>query len=94
MLSKLLCAAALVTLSAEFARAQVNDVSKALPDSAGYGINLTPFYERPITAQDMRDMEIDRKYRETLAKIPNKKPSRDPWAGVRPAAAEDRHRPH
>jgi hypothetical protein len=93
MLSKFFCAAAIVVLSAQFARAQVNDISKALPDSAGYGFNLTPFYERPITAQDMRDMEIDRKYRDTLAKIPNKKASRDPWAGVRPATAEDRHRP-
>jgi len=37
-------------------------------------------------------MEIERKYRETLARIPNKKPSRDPWAGVRTPAAEDRHR--
>lgn len=93
MPTKLLCAAAFVLLSAEFARAQVNDISKALPNSAGYGFNLTPSYERPITAQDMRDMEINRKYRETLAKIPNKKPSRDPWAGIRPATAEDRHRP-
>ena len=94
MLSKFLCAAAIAVLSAEFARAQVADISRALPDSANYGLSLTPIYERPITAQDMRDMEIERKYRETLARIPNKKPSRDPWAGVRTPAAEDRHRPH
>jgi hypothetical protein len=93
MSRKLLFAATLIVLSVPFARAQVNDIAKALPESAGYGFNLTPFYERPMTAQDMRDMEIDRKYRETLAKIPNKKPPRDPWAGVRPATAEDRHRP-
>ena len=72
------------------ARAQINDTQGP---SRRLGFNLTPAYERPITAQDMRDMEVEKKYRASLAKIPNKKPSKDPWAGIRPTAAEDRHRP-
>jgi hypothetical protein len=93
MFSKLLCAIAVIALSAPLARAQVEDIAKALPPNSGYGVNLTPIYERPITAQDMRELEVERKYRESLAKIPNKKPARDPWAGIRPATAQDRHRP-
>jgi len=41
----------------------------------------------------MREVEIERKYKETLKKIPNKKPSNDPWVGVRPAPVADRYRP-
>jgi hypothetical protein len=94
MLCKLLAAAAITILSAGFARAQVQDVSRALPNGpASYGYTLSPIYERPITAQDMREMEIERDYRAALSKIPNKKPPRDPWAGVRQVTPEDRHRP-
>jgi len=46
-----------------------------------------------MTAADMRSQEVERDYRKALTKIPNKKPPKDPWAGVRPAAADDRHRP-
>ena len=92
-MSKLLFATALVVLSAGLARAQVQDISKALPRGAEYGFYPSPIYERPITAQDMREMEIEKNYRAVLSKIPNKKPSRDPWAGVRQVTPEDRHRP-
>jgi hypothetical protein len=94
----LILAAALVMLSAGLARAQVNDITTGLPDYGSNYFYLTPSYERPITAEDMRrDNLIEQKYRETLrTKIPDKKPSNDPWRNVRPAAtaaAYDRHRP-
>ena len=94
--------AVLVVLSAGLARAQVTD---SLP---GYGIEdgpvfsygLFPDYEQTRSqAQIERDLEIERKYRETVkARIPDRRPSNDPWKNIRsaPAAAAvpyDRHRP-
>ena len=94
MLLKPFTAAALVLLSAGIARAQITPITSGMPDNANsYGYSLMPSYERPISAQDMRELEIERKYRETLKKIPNKKPANDPWAGVRAAPVADRHRP-
>ena len=91
---KPLAAVALVLLSAGFARAQITPITSGLPDnSTNTGFALTPGYETPMSAQSARDMEIERKYNETLKKIPNKKPSNDPWAGVRAAPVADRHRP-
>lgn len=82
-----------VVLSAGLARAQITPIASGLPEGVGnYGLNLNG-YERPITAQDMREQEIEKKYRETLKKIPNKKPPSDPWAGVRAAPVADRYRP-
>jgi hypothetical protein len=82
----------LIVLSASFAHAQITPIASGLPDNANdYRFGRTPGYERPLTAQDMREVEIERKYKETLKKIPNKKPTNDPWAGVRPVA--DRYRP-
>ena len=82
----------LVVLSSS-AEAQITPIASGLPDNAyNYGLNLYG-YERPLTAQDMREIEIEQKYKETMRKIPNKKPSNDPWAGVRPAPVADRHRP-
>ena len=93
MLLKPFAAAALVLLSAGVARAQITPITSGLPDGAGgYGYSLSPGYETPISAQSYRDVEIERKYRETLKKIPDKKPSNDPWAGVRQAPVADRHR--
>jgi hypothetical protein len=84
----------IVALSAGLARAQITPIASGLPDNANdFRLGLTPGYERPLTAQDMREQEIERKYKETLKKIPNKKPSNDPWAGVRAAPVADRHRP-
>jgi len=94
MLLKPLTAAALILLSAVVARAQITPITSGLPDNANsYGFGLMPSYERPMSAQDARELEIERKYRETLKKIPNKKPANDPWAGVRVAPVADRHRP-
>ena len=94
MLLKPFAAAALVLLSTGLARAQITPITSGLPDSAyNYGYTLSPGYETPMSAQGVRDMEIERKYNETLKKIPNKKPSNDPWASVRQAPVADRHRP-
>jgi hypothetical protein len=43
-----------------------------------------------------RELEIERNYREAVKKIPDRKPSNDPWkivrqAPPRPAATHDRH---
>ena len=93
MLSRSIAAFVLVVLSAGLAQAQITPIASGLPEGANnYGLNLYG-YERPITAQDIRELEIEHKYKETLKKIPNKKQSNDPWAGVRPAAVADRHRP-
>jgi hypothetical protein len=84
----------IVFLSTGFAHAQITPITSGLPDHAyHYGYSLSPGYERPISAQDIRELEIERKYNETLKKIPNKKPANDPWSGVRPAPVADRHRP-
>jgi hypothetical protein len=94
MLRTPIVACTIVLLSAGFARAQITPITSGLPDSAyNYGFTLSPGYETPMSAQSVRDMEIEQKYKETLKKIPNKKPSNDPWAGVRPAPVADRYRP-
>jgi len=93
MFSRSIAASTLVVLSAGFAQAQITPIASGLPEGTGnYGLNLNG-YERPLTARDMRELEIEAKYKETLKKIPNKKPSNDPWAGVRAAPVADRHRP-
>jgi hypothetical protein len=87
---------ALAFLPAEFARAQITDITSGRPPGAdGTGISFLGAYERPMSAADMRSQEIERDYRRALTKIPNKKPSSDPWAGIRSTTtrAEDRHRP-
>jgi hypothetical protein len=88
-----LAALALAVLPAELARAQITDITTGRPPGAdGQGISFFGAYERPMTAADMRAQEIERNYRKTMAKIPDKKPSKDPWAGVRAATPLDRHR--
>jgi hypothetical protein len=96
MLRLSIAALALAVLPAEFARAQITDITTGRPPGAdGQGISFLGAYERPMSAADMRSQEIERDYRRALAKIPNKKPSSDPWAGVRTTTtrADDRHRP-
>jgi hypothetical protein len=96
MLRVSIAALTLALLPAEFARAQITDITSGRPPGAdGQGISFFGAYERPMTAADMRAQEIERDYRKALTKIPNKKPSRDPWAGVRSTTSrpEDRHRP-
>jgi len=94
MLRLSIAALALAVLPAELARAQITDITTGRPPGAdGQGISFLGAYERPMTAADMRAQEIERDYRKTMAKIPDKKPSKDPWAGIRAATPADRHRP-
>ena len=102
MLRHLILAAAMAVLPASLARAQITDITSGRPDGAdSYYYNLGAFptgYERSRSPEDAgRDTEIEMKYRETLqTKIPDKKPSNDPWKTIRPAptaSATDRHRP-
>jgi len=94
MLRLSIAAFAVALLPAELARAQIYDITTGRPPGAdGQGISFLGAYERPMTAQDMRAQEIERDYRKTMSKIPDRKPSKDPWAGVRAATPADRHRP-
>jgi hypothetical protein len=94
MLRLSIAAFALAVLPAELARAQITDITAGRPPGAdGQGISFFGAYERPITAADMRAQQIEQDYRRTMAEIPDKKPSKDPWAGVRATTPVDRHRP-
>ena len=93
-----LLAIALLVAPASFARAQVYDITTGRPDITYFSYyGGASSYERPITAEDIRRNEIEQQYREVVrARIPDKKPSNDPWKSVRPTAAAitvDRHRP-
>jgi hypothetical protein len=93
MLRLSIAALALAVLPAEFAYAQITDITTGRPPGAdGQGISFFGAYERPLTAADMRSQQIERDYRRTMAKIPDKKPSKDPWAGIRATTPADRHR--
>ena len=67
--------------------------------SSGIGAAVANSRSRPVLAIS-RDLyrerpEDDVAYRQTVKNIPDRKPAKDPWAGVRqaPAAAtSDRHR--
>ena len=100
MLRRLIVAAVLIVLPASLARAQVTDITTGRPDGADlYRWGMFPTsYERSRSPEDAgRDTEIELKYRETLkTRIPDRKPSNDPWKTIRPAptaSAVDRHRP-
>ena len=88
-------AALIVTiLPAGLASAQITDITTGRPPGAdGRGVSLLGgHFERPMTAADIRAQDIERDYRRAMSKIPDKKPSKDPWAGVRATATTDRHR--
>jgi hypothetical protein len=94
--------AALVVLSAGLASAQGTDSlpGYGLQDGPIFNYGLFPDYEQTRSAAQVeRDLEIERKYRETVkAKIPDRNSKSDPWKNLRsaPAAAAvpyDRHRP-
>jgi hypothetical protein len=98
MLRRLFFAAAIAVLPASVARAQITDITTGRPDGADYyrwGTFPTG-YERSRSVEDAgRDTEIEAKYRDTLrTRIPDRKPSNDPWKSIRPTAVTvDRHRP-
>jgi hypothetical protein len=95
-----LLAAAIVALSPARARAPVTGPipNTGLPDNTDtYMWSAFPIYGNSRTPEEsVRDGEIEMKYRETLrTRIPDKKPSNDPWKNIRAApaaAAADRHR--
>jgi hypothetical protein len=98
MLRHLLLAATIILLSASLARAQFTGPIPNTGYDTGYSWSAFPIYERSPTPEEVgRDYQIEMRYRETLkTRIPDKKPSNDPWKNVRPAAtasAFDRHRP-
>jgi hypothetical protein len=101
MLRKLIFAAAIVVVSTGWAQAQYSG-PYAYQETGGTNFNLFPDYEGKRSYGDVqRDRVIEEQYRATVnARIPDKKPSNDPWKTIRPAAtatpaqpASDRHRP-
>ncbi len=97
MLRPSIIAAALAVFPAHLANAQVGDITSGRSEASYNYFSLTPSYERPMTAEDMRRNEIEQKYREVVrTKIPDKKASNDPWKTVRQApvapARFERHR--
>ncbi|MCX7314520.1 MAG: hypothetical protein WCG92_19025 [Hyphomicrobiales bacterium] len=96
MLRKLTVAATLAVLSAEPAKAQVTGHIPNTGYDTGYGWNAIPlgYGYSPSPEDSVRAYEIEQRYRETLrTKIPDRKPSNDPWKAIRPAssASVDRH---
>ena len=97
MLRKSIGAAALAALFASAAQAQLTGPIANTGQDDRYYWNAWPIVGRERTPEDAgREIQIERQYRETLkTKIPDKKPSNDPWRSVRQAPAAmpaDRHR--
>ena len=93
MLRQLIRAAAIIALFAGTARAQVPGdspnmgVGAAVAGSRGLGI-----VSRPHTWEGYK---TERNYHDTVKRIPDKKPSNDPWGNIRQAPtaqSTDRHR--
>ena len=100
MLRDLILAATLVVLPAGLARAQITDITTGRPPGADYytwGTFPSGYVPSRSPEDAGRDTEIEAKYNATLkSRIPDKKPSNDPWKTIRPAptaSAADRHRP-
>ena len=82
MLRKLLPAAAIVALTSGLAAAQPASSSSS---SSGIGIPLHD--DRPPTAEEIEKKKAaDRAYSDAIQKIPDKKPSGDPWGNIRPGS--------
>ena len=100
MLRRLILAAAVVAvLPASLARAQVSDITTGRPPGADYytwGTFPSGYMPARSPEDAGRDTEIEAKYNATLkSKIPDRKPSNDPWKNIRSAptaVATDRHR--
>jgi len=98
MLRQLIGAAAIIVLFAGTARAQVHG------DSPNTGLGAAVLNSPGSLGGIMRshgpenswpDYEAERQYRDALKRIPDRKPSNDPWKTIRqaPAASSgDRHR--
>ena len=97
MFQKPILALPLILLSTSFTHAQVTPPNVVVPDYNA--VYLTPGTYSTRTREEVgRDVEVERQYRAVVdSRIPDKKPSNDPWKSVRraPAAAApavDRHR--
>jgi hypothetical protein len=87
---RMLLGATAVALLTGAARAQVTPISSGVRD--GYDMpsitEWSPYYQRSRTPEEAgRDTEIEANYRAAVAKIPDRKPSNDPWKSIRPATA-------
>jgi hypothetical protein len=97
MLRHLTFAAAILSLSAGLARAQVTGPipNTGLEVGRDFSWGGLSTYDAP-RGPTARDIEIERRYRETVsARIPDRKASKDPWRNLRqaaPVAVPDRHR--
>ena len=92
MLHQLVGAAAIIALFAGTVRGQILGDSPSAGNAAwAYGVAVSHDPERA-----WREQEAERKYRDVIKKIPEKKSStNDPWKGVRQeltASSADRHR--
>jgi len=94
MLRKLLPALAIVALTSGFALAQpvtqssTQSSSSPSPasESTTVGIPLNP--QRPLTQEEIdKQRAADRAYNAAIQKIPDKKPSGDPWGNIRPSSS-------
>lgn len=81
MLRKLLSASTVVALIS------VPTFAQQAPSSGStIGIPVNP--ERPLTQEEIeKRKETDRAYNKAMEKIPDKKPSNDPWGSVRPSSS-------
>ena len=79
MLRKLLPACAIVALISWPAFAQSDS------SSGSVGVPLNP--EKRLTPEEIeKRKEADRAYNAAIQKIPDKKPSSDPWGNIRPGS--------
>lgn len=96
MSAHLVKAIVIVVLLAGTARAQVvpgdspnMGIGAAVAGSRGLGV-----VSKPHIWQGYESEKSERAYTETVKRIPNKKPSNDPWKSIRQTpAAPDRHQP-
>jgi len=83
MLHKLIQAGAIVALLTGDAYCQVGGTTNSASDPMHF--NMAPGASRRTPEEELRDREVESKYRETVSKIPDKKASSDPWGNVRAA---------
>jgi len=84
MLRNLLSASVTVALMSGPAFAQ--PAQPAPSSGSQLGIPLNP--ERPLTPEEIEKRKAtDRAYNAAMQKIPDKKPSSDPWGNVRPGSS-------
>jgi hypothetical protein len=97
ILAPSLFALPLLFLSTSLTHAQVTPPNVVVPDTSYF--SLAPgYYSSRTPEQAGREVEIERRYRAVVdSRIPDKKPSNDPWKSVRRAPATaapvaDRHK--